>query len=178
MVSGNSAASPCRKGSRRIRSCPRSSSPRPPRGSSRAGWRAGSGRRQRLPRDIERHHQAFGFRSPADIDRYEALLKEGFNVISEALAALDQVFVDTKFEFGYVTDAAGREKLIYMDEVGTPTAPASGTAQPFAAARSSRSQRGLPPVAAEPLRIRTSCSTRTACPSASPWPGTTSCPPR
>ena len=70
--------------------------------------------------DIERHHQAFGFRSPADIDRYEALLKEGFNVISEALAALDQVFVDTKFEFGYVTDAAGREKLIYMDEVGTP----------------------------------------------------------
>jgi len=70
--------------------------------------------------DIERHHQAFGFRSPVDIDRYEALLKEGFNVISEALAALDQVFVDTKFEFGYVTDAAGREKLIYMDEVGTP----------------------------------------------------------
>jgi phosphoribosylaminoimidazole-succinocarboxamide synthase len=67
--------------------------------------------------------------------------QEGFNVISEALAALDQVFVDTKFEFGYVTDAAGREKLIYMDEVGTPTAPASGTAQPFAAARSSRSQR-------------------------------------
>ena len=42
--------------------------------------------------------KAFGFRSPADIDRYEALLKEGFNVISEALAALDQVFVDTKFE--------------------------------------------------------------------------------
>lgn len=70
--------------------------------------------------DIARHHQAFGFRSAADIDRYETLLKEGFNVISEALAALDQVFVDTKFEFGYVTDAAGREKLIYMDEVGTP----------------------------------------------------------
>ena len=32
----------------------------------------------------------------------------------------EQVFVDTKFEFGYVTDAAGKEKLIYMDEVGTP----------------------------------------------------------
>ena len=33
---------------------------------------------------------------------------------------IDQVFVDTKFEFGYVTDKAGNDKLIYMDEVGTP----------------------------------------------------------
>ena len=41
-------------------------------------------------------------------------------MISQALAELDQVFVDTKFEFGYVTDANGQEKLIYMDEVGTP----------------------------------------------------------
>merc|ERR1712224_1015260 len=37
-----------------------------------------------------------------------------------ALAEMDQVFVDTKFEFGYVTDKSGKEKLIYMDEVGTP----------------------------------------------------------
>merc|ERR1712151_664151 len=35
-------------------------------------------------------------------------------------AAMDQIFVDTKFEFGYVTDDSGKEKLIYMDEVGTP----------------------------------------------------------
>ncbi|MDO9475781.1 MAG: phosphoribosylaminoimidazolesuccinocarboxamide synthase, partial [Pseudohongiella sp.] len=27
---------------------------------------------------------------------------------------------DTKFEFGYVRDQQGVEKLIYMDEVGTP----------------------------------------------------------
>ena len=33
---------------------------------------------------------------------------------------MEQIFVDTKFEFGYVTDKAGNEKLIYMDEVGTP----------------------------------------------------------
>ena len=45
---------------------------------------------------------------------------EGFDVISDELAKLDQIFVDTKFEFGYVTDRAGNEKLIYMDEVGTP----------------------------------------------------------
>jgi phosphoribosylaminoimidazole-succinocarboxamide synthase len=70
--------------------------------------------------NIVDNYAAFGFRSAADVDQYEKLLKEGFAVISNALEALDQVFVDTKFEFGYVTDAAGNEKLIYMDEVGTP----------------------------------------------------------
>ncbi len=70
--------------------------------------------------NIVDNYEAFGFRSAADVDQYEELLKEGFAVISNALAELDQVFVDTKFEFGYVTDAAGNEKLIYMDEVGTP----------------------------------------------------------
>ena len=70
--------------------------------------------------DLQAHYRAFNFRSPEDIDRYESLLQAGFNVISQALAELDQVFVDTKFEFGYVTDASGQEKLIYMDEVGTP----------------------------------------------------------
>jgi phosphoribosylaminoimidazole-succinocarboxamide synthase len=70
--------------------------------------------------DIENNFAAFNFRSVQDIDRYETLLREGFEVISGELAKLDQVFVDTKFEFGYVTDKAGNDKLIYMDEVGTP----------------------------------------------------------
>ncbi len=70
--------------------------------------------------NIENNFAAFNFRSKADIDRYEVLLKEGFDVIRQELAKLDQIFVDTKFEFGYVTDASGKEKLIYMDEVGTP----------------------------------------------------------
>lgn len=70
--------------------------------------------------NIEKSYQAFNFKSLADIDLYEKLLKEGFNTISDALAKLDQVFVDTKFEFGYVKDNQGNEKLIYMDEVGTP----------------------------------------------------------
>lgn len=70
--------------------------------------------------DIERNYAAFNFRSPADIDFYEKLLREGFNVISDELKKIDQVFVDTKFEFGYVTDRNGQDKLIYMDEVGTP----------------------------------------------------------
>lgn len=70
--------------------------------------------------DLLNNAEAFRFRDAADVARYETLLREGFEVISEELARLDQIFVDTKFEFGYVTDAEGREKLIYMDEVGTP----------------------------------------------------------
>ncbi|WP_444919020.1 phosphoribosylaminoimidazolesuccinocarboxamide synthase [Microbulbifer sp. JMSA003] len=71
-------------------------------------------------KNIEDNFEAFGFRNAGDIDLYEKLLKEGFDLISAELEKLDQVFVDTKFEFGYVTSANGEEKLIYMDEVGTP----------------------------------------------------------
>jgi phosphoribosylaminoimidazole-succinocarboxamide synthase len=70
--------------------------------------------------DIENNYAAFNFRSTADVDLYETLLQQGFDLISRELAKLDQIFVDTKFEFGYVTDGAGEDKLIYMDEVGTP----------------------------------------------------------
>jgi phosphoribosylaminoimidazole-succinocarboxamide synthase len=70
--------------------------------------------------DIEQNIDAFKFQNINDVDVYERLLREGFNVISNELSKLDQIFVDTKFEFGYVTDAKGNEKLIYMDEVGTP----------------------------------------------------------
>ena len=71
-------------------------------------------------KNIEDNYTAFNFSKPDDIAFYEKLLKEGFDVISNELANIDQIFVDTKFEFGYVTDKAGNEKLIYMDEVGTP----------------------------------------------------------
>ncbi|MGB0894161.1 MAG: phosphoribosylaminoimidazolesuccinocarboxamide synthase [Parashewanella sp.] len=71
-------------------------------------------------KNIEDNYQAFGFESISDIDLYEKLLKEGFKLISEQLAKHDQIFVDTKFEFGYVNDKDGNSKLIYMDEVGTP----------------------------------------------------------
>ena len=71
-------------------------------------------------RDIENNFESFNFQTVSDIDLYERLLREGFEVIGSELDKLNQVFVDTKFEFGYVTDNSGREKLIYMDEVGTP----------------------------------------------------------
>jgi len=71
-------------------------------------------------KNIEDNLTGFNFRSLDDVAQYEKLLKDGFDTISAALASMDQVFVDTKFEFGYVCDRAGKEKLIYMDEVGTP----------------------------------------------------------
>lgn len=70
--------------------------------------------------NISDNYAAFNFQSIQDIDLYEKLLKEGFNLISDELAKLDQIFIDTKFEFGYVKDKSGKQKLIYMDEVGTP----------------------------------------------------------
>ncbi|KZN46318.1 phosphoribosylaminoimidazolesuccinocarboxamide synthase [Pseudoalteromonas luteoviolacea] len=64
--------------------------------------------------------EAFNFKSEDDVARYEQLLSEGFDLISAQLSKLDQIFVDTKFEFGYVEDADGSSRLIYIDEVGTP----------------------------------------------------------
>lgn len=66
------------------------------------------------------NYSAFNFNSAADVDQYENYLTQGFRLISEQLATLDQIFVDTKFEFGYVADENGNDQLIYMDEVGTP----------------------------------------------------------
>ncbi|WP_371372609.1 phosphoribosylaminoimidazolesuccinocarboxamide synthase [Thalassotalea aquiviva] len=71
-------------------------------------------------KNIEENFAAFNFKAQEDIALYERLLTEGFDLISAELAKIDQIFVDTKFEFGYVKDAKGHDKLIYMDEVGTP----------------------------------------------------------
>lgn len=70
--------------------------------------------------DIVNNFAAFNFRCAEDVAVYERLLSEGFTAISDGLQTIDQVLVDTKFEFGYVRDQSGQEKLIYMDEVGTP----------------------------------------------------------
>ena len=62
------------------------------------------------------NHSAFGFESPEDVELYGGLLRKGFGLISRRLDKIGQIFVDTKFEFGYAAD----RKLIYIDEVGTP----------------------------------------------------------
>ncbi|OHD52812.1 MAG: phosphoribosylaminoimidazolesuccinocarboxamide synthase [Spirochaetes bacterium GWE2_31_10] len=83
--------------------------------------------------DIENHFKAFQFNSKEDIVLYEKLLTEGFRVIESALASTGQIFVDTKFEFGYVKDVSGNDKLIYMDEVGTPDSSRLWDAKEYAA---------------------------------------------
>lgn len=70
--------------------------------------------------DIINNLTAFGFKKEADVTLYQKLLKDGFNLISNELAKVNQIFVDTKFEFGYVKNKKGENELIYMDEVGTP----------------------------------------------------------
>ncbi|MGB5325239.1 MAG: phosphoribosylaminoimidazolesuccinocarboxamide synthase [Pseudomonadales bacterium] len=70
--------------------------------------------------DLEKNYAAFKFASRDDVAHYERLLQQGFDLISRHLEDLDQVFVDTKFEFGYARNADGVRELIYMDEVGTP----------------------------------------------------------
>ena len=85
--------------------------------------------------NIEGNFEAFNFRSAQDIDVYEGLLREGFELISAAMADIGQIFVDTKFEFGYVKDLNGFDKLIYMDEVGTPDSSRVWDAQQYAAGK-------------------------------------------
>lgn len=64
--------------------------------------------------------RAFGFKNLEDIYQYEYLLKMGFSFIEEELKGVGQLFVDTKFEFGYITDKKGIPSMIYIDEIGTP----------------------------------------------------------
>ncbi|MDC7220407.1 MAG: phosphoribosylaminoimidazolesuccinocarboxamide synthase [Spirochaetales bacterium] len=61
----------------------------------------------------------FNFRSADDVAHYEKLLTEGFNLITKELDKVGKVFVDTKFEFGYIGEG-DEARLIYIDEIGTP----------------------------------------------------------
>lgn len=81
--------------------------------------------------NITDNFSAFNFENQQDVSLYEKLLTEGFAVISDALAEHGQIFVDTKFEFGYVKDLSGNSKLIYMDEVGTPDSSRIWDAQKY-----------------------------------------------
>ena len=61
----------------------------------------------------------FNFRNADDVTSYEKLLTEGFNLISSELEKVGKVFVDTKFEFGFIGEG-DETQLIYIDEIGTP----------------------------------------------------------
>lgn len=61
----------------------------------------------------------FNFRNTEDVATYEKLLTEGFNLISKELDKIGKVFVDTKFEFGFIGEGDAAQ-MIYIDEIGTP----------------------------------------------------------
>jgi phosphoribosylaminoimidazole-succinocarboxamide synthase len=69
---------------------------------------------------MEKHYQAFGFLQMAHINDFKSLVFSGFKMIESDLDMLHQIFVDTKFELGYVKDMDGYWNMIYIDEVGTP----------------------------------------------------------
>jgi phosphoribosylaminoimidazole-succinocarboxamide synthase len=71
-------------------------------------------------KQIVANYDMFGFRNLADVDKYEHLLVRGFDLISDDLNEIKEIFVDTKFEFGYAKDEDGVEQMIYIDEIGTP----------------------------------------------------------
>ena len=71
-------------------------------------------------KQILQNYFKFGFWVPSHVNVYEQLLRTGFDLISRHLEAIGQIFVDTKFEFGYVRNDNGSIKMIYIDEVGTP----------------------------------------------------------
>ena len=66
------------------------------------------------------NYKAFGFRDQSDVVAYEQMLKDGFKIIYDELAQKGEIFVDTKFEFGYAWDnTTGNTELFYIDEIGT-----------------------------------------------------------
>jgi phosphoribosylaminoimidazole-succinocarboxamide synthase len=84
---------------------------------------------------LRAHWEAFKFNQPSDVDHYASLLTAGFEQISNALLPHDQIFVDTKFEFGYAENRDGVNELIYMDEVGTPDSSRIWDASAYEAGR-------------------------------------------
>jgi phosphoribosylaminoimidazole-succinocarboxamide synthase len=84
---------------------------------------------------IEANWKSLGFQDVGHIDLYEKMLTSGFKLISDELAGHGYLFVDTKFEFGYVVGFDGESNLIYMDEVGTPDSSRIWDAKEYVAGR-------------------------------------------
>ena len=71
-------------------------------------------------KQISENYFSFGFWAPSHVNKYEQLLRQGFDLIAKDLDDIGQLFVDTKFEFGYVKNTDGSVRMIYIDEIGTP----------------------------------------------------------
>jgi len=65
---------------------------------------------------IVTYSQDFGLLELGDLSRSYEMMQRAAQVLSDSLELAGQVFVDTKFEFGY----NHKNQLIFIDEVGTP----------------------------------------------------------
>ncbi len=69
---------------------------------------------------ISENYFKFGFWVSSHVNKYEKLLRQGFDLIARDLDDIGKLFIDIKFEFGYVRNNDGSVRMIYIDEVGTP----------------------------------------------------------
>ncbi len=77
------------------------------------------------------NYESFGFKQKLDVPKYESLLISGFKLIGNELSQRNIIFVDTKFEFGYVTGEDGASEVIYIDEIGTPDSSRYWSFRPY-----------------------------------------------
>ena len=70
---------------------------------------------------ILRNWKEFGFKSPDDVDRFEGLIRQAYDLNTKDLADVGQLLADDKKDCGYVIDPiSGELKMIYIDELTTP----------------------------------------------------------
>lgn len=70
---------------------------------------------------IQEHYQAFGFKTPEDVDVYMNMIAAATVYTTETLQGMGKLFVDTKGEGGYLINPfTGEQKIGFIDEWGTP----------------------------------------------------------
>ncbi|EED35172.1 phosphoribosylaminoimidazole-succinocarboxamide synthase [Luminiphilus syltensis NOR5-1B] len=69
---------------------------------------------------LRAHWRAFDFRASATSIATSSCYAPALTLSAAISPGQGRIFVDTKFEFGYVHSESGTLEMIYMDEVGTP----------------------------------------------------------
>ena len=91
----------------------------------------------------------------SSVDRQRAADVDGHfrDLMMRCELMLQSIFMDTKFEFGYVQSKDGKEKLIYLDEIGTSDfyMIEAGDIHRASGKVVKKPKRGLPPAAAQAL---------------------------
>lgn len=81
------------------------------------------------------NYQKFGFGTEGSVEAVYDLLPKAFGVISEDLARMNKLFVDSKFELGYFRARDGSFKIGFIDEAATPDSSRIWDAQEYSVGR-------------------------------------------